>query len=57
MQTYKIEIKEILALVVEIKAKSVDEALEIVKQKYKNEEIILSADQCVAVEINESESN
>lgn len=57
MEKFKIEIKEILAQVLEIEAESIDDALGIVKQMYKNEEIILSSDQCVDVIIQEIDND
>ena len=38
---YKIEIEEILQKVVEVKANSLDEAFDIVQNKYANQEYIL----------------
>lgn len=40
-KTYEIEIEEVLLKKVEVKAKSIEQALDIVKEKYSNEEIIL----------------
>ena len=41
MDTYNIEIEEILQRVIKIEAESKEEALIIAKEKYRNEEIIL----------------
>jgi len=41
MKTYIVRIEEILAIEVPIKANSEDEALDLVKQQYFNEEIVL----------------
>lgn len=41
MNKYNIEVEEILQKVVEIEANSLDEALDIAEEKYRNEEIIL----------------
>ena len=44
MKAYKIEVKETLSRIVEIEANSSDEALLKIKELYKNEEIVLDAD-------------
>lgn len=41
---YEILIQEILQKVVEVYADSEDDAIEIVKEQYKNEEIVLDSD-------------
>lgn len=41
MDTYNIEIEEVLQRVIKIEAKSKEEALIIAKEKYRNEDIIL----------------
>ena len=41
MKTYKIEVEEVLQKVCEVEANSEIEALEIVKRKYDDEEIVL----------------
>ncbi len=38
---YKIEIKELLQRVVEIEAENIEQAIDITKEKYKNEEYVL----------------
>ena len=50
---YKIKITEILEKSIPINANSFVEALDIVKEKYKNEEIILSADDYVSTKFTE----
>ena len=40
-KTYNIEIEETLQKVVKIKANSLDEAIDIAKERYRNEEYIL----------------
>ena len=50
MNKYTIEITETLQRQIEIKANSHDEALKIIKEKYKNEEIVLTADDFIDVE-------
>ncbi|OFX73362.1 MAG: DpnD protein [Bacteroidetes bacterium GWE2_29_8] len=41
MKTFKVEIIESLSRIVEIEANTKDEAISIVNEKYKNEEIVL----------------
>lgn len=41
MKTYKIEVEEILHDICEINANSLEEAINIAKEKYLNEEIVL----------------
>ena len=53
METFKIEIQEFLSQIIEIKAKSIDEAISITKEMYRKEEIILSSDDYVTTEIEE----
>lgn len=43
MKNFTIEIKEILIKEIEIDAENLEDALEIVKQKYKSEEIVLDS--------------
>ena len=50
---YKIEIKEILQKVVEVKANSLDEAFDIVQNKYANQEYILDYEDYKGVEFRE----
>lgn len=48
---YKVEITEILQRTVEVEAKDEDEAYKIVKDMYRNEEIVLSADDYIDTKI------
>ena len=50
---YKIEIEEILQKVVEVKANSLDEAFDIVQNKYANQEYILDYEDYKGVEFRE----
>ena len=50
---YRIKITEILEKTSPVKADSFVEAMDIVKEKYKNEEIILSADDYVSTKFTE----
>jgi len=52
MKTFEIEITETLQVIQEIKANSYDEASQIINDKYKNEEIILTSDEYVDTEIS-----
>jgi hypothetical protein len=59
METYKIEIQELLARVVEVKAKSIEDAISIVSNNYKKAEIILNSNDYVSanfIDINEIET-
>ena len=53
MEIYKIEVKETLSRIIEIEAKSNDEAILKVKEMYKKEEIVLSSDDFVTTEIED----
>ncbi len=53
METYKIEIKETLSRIVKVKAKSVDDAVLMVKEMYEREEIVLSSDDFVMTEFDD----
>lgn len=55
MKKYKITITETLKKELEIEAGSKDEAMDLVKEKYKNEEIILTADDFVDVDFKVKE--
>lgn len=55
MVTYKIEVKETLSRIIEIEAKSIEEALLKVEEMYKNEEIILDSNDFIDAEILISE--
>lgn len=50
---YKIKITEVLEKSIPINAHSFVEAMDIVKEKYKNEEIILSTDDYVSTKFTE----
>ena len=56
MKTFEIEIKEILTRTIEVKVNTEDEALEIVKQQYNNEEIVLDSSDFVDVCFNNIEN-
>lgn len=51
MEAYKIEVKEYLSRVIEIEAESRNEAISIVKEMYKAEEIVLDSEDYVITEI------
>jgi len=51
MKTYKLEIKEILSKIVEIDADNIDEAYLKVKEKYRNELIVLDSSNYFGTEI------
>jgi translation initiation factor IF-1 len=53
METYKIEIKEILARVVEVKAENLLDALSRVNEQYKKAEIVLDYNDFVEVEFED----
>lgn len=53
METYKIEVKETLSRIIEVEAKSNNEAILKVKEMYQKEEIILSSDDFVTTEIED----
>ena len=50
---YKIKITDLLEKTIPINANSFVEAMDIVKEKYKNEEIILSVDDYVSTKFTE----
>ena len=50
---YRIKITEILEKTIPVKANSFIEAMDIVKEKYRNEEIILSANDYVTTKFTE----
>lgn len=52
MKNYKIEIKEFLSKIIEIKAENIQDAISEVKIMYQNEEIILNSDDYIDTEIN-----
>lgn len=55
METFKIEVKETLSRTIEIEANSADEAFLKIQNLYKNEEIVLDADDYVETEFLKSE--
>ena len=50
MKTFEIEIKETLSRIIEVKAKTENEAFAIVKQMYNDEEIVLDSSDYVDTE-------
>ena len=57
MKFFEIEVEEILSRTVKIKAKDRDEALDKVEKLYKNEKIVLWADDYVCTTIRPNNSN
>jgi hypothetical protein len=55
METFKIEIRETLSRIIEVKANSEDEAFSKIKDLYQNEEIVLNSDDYVDTEFLISE--
>lgn len=53
METFKIEVQEFLSRIIDVEAKSKDEAIAKVRELYNNEEIILDSDDYVTTEIDE----
>lgn len=53
METFKIEVRETLSKIVEMEAKTVEEAILKVKKLYKNEKIILDSGDFIETDINE----
>ena len=52
MKTFEVEITETLQRVIKVMANSEKEALDIVVEKYSNEEIVLDASDCTEISIN-----
>lgn len=52
-KVYQIEIEETLQKVVEIKADSVEDAISIARERYRNEEYILNEDNFMGAEFSE----
>lgn len=50
MNTYHIEIIETLVKTITVQASSDDEALQIARNDYQNEKIVLTADDCIVTE-------
>lgn len=53
MPKFNVQVKEILRRVVEIEAETLEEAIDIAKDMYQNEEIVLDADDFAFVGITE----
>lgn len=53
MEIFKIEITETLQKVIEVSTSSLDEALEIIKNKYNNGEIVLDSNDYIDTVIEE----
>ena len=56
-KVYEIEIEEILQKVVKVEANSLEEAIDIVQNKYSNQEIILDYEDYKGVEFKEYKDN
>jgi hypothetical protein len=55
METFKIEVKETLSRIIEIEANSCEEAFLIIEDLYKNQEIVLDADDFIETEFLKTE--
>ena len=55
MKTFKIEVKETLSRIIKIEANSAEEAFLKIQNLYKNEELVLDADDYVETEFLKSE--
>jgi len=53
MENYRIEITEILKKEIEIEAENIDNAIQIITEKYKSEEIVLDSSDFVEYKIGE----
>lgn len=53
MPKFNVQVKEILRRVVEVEAETLEEAIDIAKDMYQNEEIVLDADDFAFVGITE----
>ena len=53
MTNYKIEIQELLSRIIEIEARSAEEAIDEAREMYRAEEIVLDEDDWVGTEIDE----
>ncbi len=53
LKVYQVEIEEVLQKVVKIEANSLKKAINIAKEKYKNEEYVLSENDFIGVKFNE----
>lgn len=56
-KVYEIEIQELLQKVVKVEANSLEEAIDIVQNKYSNQEIILDYEDYKGVEFKEYKDN
>lgn len=56
-KTYQIEIEELLQRVVNVKANSLNEAIDKVQEKYRNEEYVLDYNDFKGVEFREYKDN
>ena len=52
MTKYRIEVREVLSRIVETEAENEDEAVEMVRQMYRNYEIVLDASDYIETEIS-----
>lgn len=57
MNTFMVEIKETLAKVIEVQAETIEEAISIVDDLYKNEKIVLNTNDFIDTEIKEYNQN
>lgn len=57
MNRFMVEIKETLAKVIEVQAESIEEAISIVDELYKNEKIVLDSNDFIDTEIKEYNQN
>lgn len=55
MKKYRIEVTEVLNRIVETEAESEDDAVEMVRQMYRNCEIVLDASDYIEIEISVKE--
>lgn len=51
METFKIEIQELLSRIVEVEANSIEEAISKVREMYRKEEIVLDSSNHVSTDI------
>ena len=52
MRKYRIEVTEVLSRIVETEAENEDDAVEMVRQKYRSRELVLDASDYVETEIS-----
>lgn len=52
MKTFKIEVKEILSRIIEVKAENEEEALNHIQEQYQEEEIVLDSNDFIDTEFN-----